>query len=308
MAAVIDSVAVSTPRRWRNEGSVTLAARAGRECLARAGCDANGVGLLINTGVYRDENICEPAMAPFVQRRVGANPKLPPLGAPSTFSFDLVNGGCGFLSAVQTVDGFLRSGRIERGLVVTSDVDPVPRASEGMRFVPAGAALLLSSGGEEAGFSAFHFESFAKHAHLFGTRGWWVRDERPKRRLRLRPEPSHALFMREDERHVPEAAASARQALARFLHRLGLAPDDLDLVLPSQFPVGFPAAFAEAAGLEADRVVDATPEFGAVHTAGLAVALHAATREGRFARARRALFVAVGAGISVQLALYVRKR
>ncbi|HET6305402.1 MAG TPA: hypothetical protein VFG80_11545, partial [Myxococcota bacterium] len=254
---MIDSVAVSTPRRWRREGSVALAARAGRECLARARCDANELGLLVNTGVYRDENICEPAMAPFVQRRVGANPKLPPLGAPSTFSFDLVNGGCGFLSAVQAVDGFLRSGRIERGLVVTSDVNPVPRASEGMSFAPAGAALLLSSGGADEGFTAFHFESFPKHAHLFGTRGWWIRDERPKRRLRWRPEPSHALFMREDERHVTEAAASARQALGRFLHETGLRPDDLDLVLPSQFPAGFPAAFADAAGIEADRVVDA---------------------------------------------------
>jgi 3-oxoacyl-[acyl-carrier-protein] synthase-3 len=306
MGARIDSVAVSTPRRWRREGSVALAARAGRACLARAGCDPDAVGLIVNTGVYRDENICEPAMAPFVQRRVGANPKLPPPGAPSTFSFDLVNGGCGFLAAVQAVDGFLRSGRIERGLVVTSDVNPVPHASEGMRFAPAGAALLLSSGPEHAGFRAFHFESFAKHAHLFGTRGWWVRDERPKRRLRLRPEPSHALFMREDERHVPEAAHCARQALARFLDEMGLRPGDLDLVLPSQFPAGFPAAFTEAAGFAPDRVVDATGEFGAVHTAGLAVALHAATREGRFPGARRALFVAVGAGLSVQLALYER--
>jgi 3-oxoacyl-[acyl-carrier-protein] synthase-3 len=307
MGAVIDSVAVSRPRRWRRDGSVALAARAGRECLERAGCDANELGLLVNSGVYRDENICEPAMAPFVQRRVGANPKLPPLGAPSTFSFDLVNGGCGFLSAVQAVDGFLRSGRIERGLVVTSDVNPLPRASEGMSFAPAGAALLLSSGAADAGFTAFHFESFAKHAHLFGTRGWWIGDERPKRRLRFRPEPSHALFMREDERHVTEAADSARQALGRFLHETGLRPDDLDLVLPSQFPAGFPAAFAEAAGLETDRVVDATAEFGAVHTAGLAVALHAAMSQGRFPRARRALFVAVGAGISVQLALYMKK-
>ena len=58
------------------------------------------MGVLVHTGVYRDENICEPAMAPFIQRRVGANPALPPLGAPGTFSFDLVNGGCGFLSAV----------------------------------------------------------------------------------------------------------------------------------------------------------------------------------------------------------------
>lgn len=307
MGAVIDAVAVSAPRRWRGNGSVALASRAARECLRLAGCDANQLDLLVNTGVYRDENICEPAMAPFIQRRVGANPKLPPLGARSTFSFDLVNGGCGFLSAVQAVDGFLRSGRIERGLVVTSDVNPLPQASEGMSFAPAGAALLLSSGAADAGFTAFHFESFSKHAHLFGTRGWWTLDERKRRRLRLRRGPSHALFMREDERHAAEAAASARQALAGFLGEAGLRPGDLDLVLPSQFPAGFPAAFAEAAGIDASRVVDATAELGPVHTAGVAVALHAARLQGRFARARRVLFVAVGAGISVQLALYTQR-
>jgi 3-oxoacyl-[acyl-carrier-protein] synthase-3 len=305
MGAVIDAVAVSAPRRWRGNGSVALATRAARECLRLAGCDANQLDLLVNTGVYRDENICEPAMAPFIQRRVGANAKLPPLGARSTFSFDLVNGGCGFLSAVQAVDGFLRSGRIERGLVVTSDVNPLPRASEGMSFAPAGAALLLSSGAEDAGFTAFHFESFAKHAHLFGTRGWWTLDERKRRRLRRGP--SHALFMREDERLPIEAAASARQALAGLLDETGLRPGDFDLVLPSQFPAGFPAAFAEAAGIDASRVVDASAELGPVHTAGVAAALHTARRQGRFARARRVLFVAVGAGISVQLALYTQK-
>jgi 3-oxoacyl-[acyl-carrier-protein] synthase III len=112
--------------------------------------------------------------------------------------------------------------------------------------------------------------------------------------------------MREDERHVTEAAHCARQALARFLDAMELRPGSLDLVLPSQFPAGFPAALAEAAGFAPDRVVDATAEFGAVHTAGLAVALETAARQGRFPGARRALFVAVGAGISVQLALYER--
>jgi 3-oxoacyl-[acyl-carrier-protein] synthase III len=190
--------------------------------------------------------------------------------------------------------------------VVTSDVNPLPRASEGMSFAPAGAALLLARGDEDTGFTAFHFESFAKHAHLFGTRGWWIRDERKPARLRLRPGPTHALFMREDERHLAEAADSARQALERFLSAHELRADDLDLVLPSQFPAGFPAAFADAAGLDG-RVVDATGLFGAVHTAGVAAALRAAMSQGRFADARRTLFVAVGAGISVQLALYTQK-
>ena len=121
-----------------------LCVRAAEAGLDRAGIGASDIDVLIHTGVYRDRNICEPAMAPFIQRRIGANSASPGRGAGerSTFSFDLSNGVCGWLNALQVGDGFLTSGRARRVLLVTGDVDPAPRVSQGLSFAPAAAAVV----------------------------------------------------------------------------------------------------------------------------------------------------------------------
>jgi 3-oxoacyl-[acyl-carrier-protein] synthase-3 len=73
MGAVIESVGVAGARGLRRASSVELAARAARRAIEAAGCEASEIGLLVSVGVYRDQNICEPAIAPFVQRRIGLN-------------------------------------------------------------------------------------------------------------------------------------------------------------------------------------------------------------------------------------------
>ncbi|MEN8183946.1 MAG: hypothetical protein ABFS46_15575, partial [Myxococcota bacterium] len=186
MGAIIEAVGTSLPRRrLRREGSVALSVRAGREALGRAGIDASEIDILINTGVYRDRNICEPAMAPFIQRGLGANSTSPGRRSAgtedaSTFSFDLSNGSCGWLNGLQVADGFLASGRARRVLLVTSDVDPAPKVSRGLDFAPAAAAMVLAAGGPDTGFTAFRFESFAKHSDLLRSGIEWLGDEAPR--------------------------------------------------------------------------------------------------------------------------------
>ena len=63
MGVIIQAVAVSQDSAVR--GSIAHAARAGRDCVSRAGVALQDIGMLINTGVYRDDNLVEPAMAAF---------------------------------------------------------------------------------------------------------------------------------------------------------------------------------------------------------------------------------------------------
>lgn len=280
---------------------MTLAVRAARGALTAAGRDPGEIDLLINTGVYRDENICEPAMAPFVQRGIGANPGTPRLGALSTFSFDLVNGGCGFLIACQVIDGFIRSGSVRRGMVVASDIDPAPRVSEGYPFLPVGGALLLGSGEADAGFASFQFDSFPQHARLFECE---LAYSHQNGRRSLLPRPRHGLVFRQDEAYLDHCAQSAASALERFLADSNLGREAIDLLICSQHPVGLPAALAARTGIPNERVPDATSQGAGIHTAAIPLALEQAVATGRWAAARNVLFVAVGAGISVALALY----
>ncbi|MFZ0716555.1 3-oxoacyl-ACP synthase, partial [Mycobacterium sp.] len=142
MGTIIDQLHV-THCTWRTRHSaLQLAVGAAKGCLVDAQTSPRDLDLLINAGIFRDRNLGEPALAAIIQEDIGANPEDPHSGAHGTFSFDIANGACGILTALQIADGFLRSQTISRALVVASDADPGRGASERFPFSSAGAALL----------------------------------------------------------------------------------------------------------------------------------------------------------------------
>ena len=124
MGARIEAVSALTSRGLRKPSARRLADAAARTCLAHAGREPGEIDMLINTGIYREDNMGEPALAAIVQEDIGANLGQPPIGGHGTFSFDLLNGTCGVISAIQLQAGMLRSGLIRLGAIVTSDVHP----------------------------------------------------------------------------------------------------------------------------------------------------------------------------------------
>src|SRR5215207_9227112 len=112
MGTAIRATAVSTDPAVRS--SIEHAAAAGRACLDNAGLYADQIDLLINTGVYRDANMAEPAMSALIQKHLGMN--LDYVQHPTVtagFSFDLMNGACGVVNAIQVGAAFLESGNAE---------------------------------------------------------------------------------------------------------------------------------------------------------------------------------------------------
>src|SRR6476620_11719056 len=108
MGTVIERVQLAEGH-WRDRHSaLRLAVRAARDCLRDAGRRPHDIDLLINAGIYRDRNLGEPALAAMIQEDIGANPEDPHAGSHGTFSFDVMNGSCSVLTALQVVDGFLR--------------------------------------------------------------------------------------------------------------------------------------------------------------------------------------------------------
>ena len=153
MGTVIDRLDV-TRGGWRGRHSALhLAVAAAKACLQGAGRDADDVDLLVNAGISRDQTLGDPALAALIQEDVGANPEDPHDDTHGTFSFDITNGTCGVLSALQIVDGFLRSRTIDRALVVASDADPGRGMSEHFPFSPAGAAMLCDWTDDDYGLS-----------------------------------------------------------------------------------------------------------------------------------------------------------
>jgi 3-oxoacyl-[acyl-carrier-protein] synthase-3 len=304
MGTRIEAVAVAHARRRAfHKGALTLADEAARKCLARGHRDAGDIDLLVNAGIYREDNLAEPALAAMIQEDIGANPGHPPRqGAHGTFSFDIANGGCGVLTALEILDGFICSGTIRTGLVVASDSDP--GKSESFAFPAVGGAMLVRTASDAEGFVDFAFETFAEVAG--GTFASAISWHEKKRHLPLSKPGRNVLTVVQGDGYECRAIDCAEQATRRFLARHALGARTLDLAILSQSPVGFAGGLTTRLGLVPECVAHVADALRGAHTASPIAALDAAIESGRFAAARTILFVTVGAGIVVGLALYRR--
>ena len=124
MGTCIEAASALTSHGSRKPTARRLADAAARACLAHAGKEPGDIDMLINAGIYREDNMGEPALAALIQEDIGANLGQPPIGGHGTFSFDLLNGTCGVITAIQLESGLLSSGVIRLGAIVASDVDP----------------------------------------------------------------------------------------------------------------------------------------------------------------------------------------
>ncbi|KMO93557.1 beta-ketoacyl-[acyl-carrier-protein] synthase family protein [Streptomyces roseus] len=156
MGMVIAAARTTTHHGTGPASAVELASRAARACLARAQVSPSSVGVLINVGVYRESNTFEPALAALVQKEVGVNLDYTADPAPASgFSFDLMNGACGVLNAVQLAQSLLDTAGAERVLITAADVHPGgdARRDPDYPYADLGGALLLQrSAAPGAGF------------------------------------------------------------------------------------------------------------------------------------------------------------
>ena len=299
MGTRIEAVATSHARRGPfKKGALKLADTAARACLARAHLEAGDIDLLLNAGLYREDHLAEPALAAMIQEDIGANLGHPPReGAHGTFSFDVANGGCGVLTALDLLDGFLRSSTIQTGLVVASDSGP--GGSESFPFPAVGGAILVRAG--DGGFVDFAFETFDEAAGGFESVISW---RERGRHLPLSRTWKNVLTIEPGDGYESRAIECAEAATRRFLARHELAVGSVDLAILGQTPLGFADGLASRLDLAPERVARVADDLQGAHTAGPMVALDAANESGQFAAAKTILFATVGAGIVVGLALY----
>jgi 3-oxoacyl-[acyl-carrier-protein] synthase-3 len=255
--------------------------------------------MLINAGIFRGDSLGEPALAALIQDDIGAYEHGATTGH-GAFSFDVLNGECGVLTGAFLLDGFLRSGAIKLGMTVASDVKP--RRARGYSFAPVGGALLLGWHDTTPGFEAFRFDTFPEYA---GTLDAHIQWEPSKRRGLGRRRPGrNRVHVRQASDYLARALECAGISIERFLREQNLTIADLDLLVTNEPAPGFVAALAKRLGVSEARVVGPPRATRGAHTAGLLAALEVGGRTGQLEQARHALLLAVGAGITVALALY----
>ncbi len=299
MALHLESVVAIRGTALRR-GGLRLADRAARRCLATSHHGAEDVDVLVNAGLYHDKSLGEPALAAMIQDDIGANRKNPHGGRHGTFSFDVANGGCGVLDALRLLNGFGASGIANMGLVVASDSDP--GHSDGFPYEPVGAAALVSPGSRD-GFTDFASFTFPEHAASYESRIVWHPTEAP---LPWDRAGTNLLEVRIAEDFEQRCIDCAETSVRSYLAQRGWDVSAIDLWLPSPFPLGFGAGLSARLGIPAANWVTPAEGFRRTGSAGPLAVLDAAVRDGRFLRARTALLVAAGAGITIELGLHQR--
>lgn len=284
----IASTGISLPEWWRwRKGSVAHAVAAGRRCLAGSKRRPAEVGVLVSAGVYRDGHVAEPAIAAYIQRRLGINVDFQ---GKETLSFDLLNGGCGMLNAVQVVGAMLQSGRLEAGMVVAGEANSDRRPDAASTVERSGAALLLERS-PDSGFGAFAFRTHEEEAGLFTA---VVSLTEPRGRLLIRRQA------RLEEAWLAHAAAAVDEALGKD----GLTRDEIDVVVPAQLSAGFLSRLPAAIGVPAGKVTDFTTILPDTGSTSIILAWHRLCAERPPVVGARVLFLTFGSGLTVGAAIY----
>ena len=299
MGTLIETVATAKPSSFQSgikHNSTKLAADAASSSIKKAKLDPDQIAILVNTGIYRTDNIGEPAMAAVIQDMIKGHTfwkkKKRKQTTNQTFSFDLINGGCGFINAIQLVDSMMHSGNLQKGLIVTADVEPIPGYSKGYNFAPIAAALILTPGEKEKGFVNFRSDTYLEYKDSF--KGQLIFSETKQKSM---------ITIDQTETYLDACLACTKDSIKKFLEANELSLNDIDLIIPSQTPLGLPEALNQIPGLK-DKTVMTDFAPGELHTAGPAFALEQIWNSQLFTSAQNILFVTVSAGITTAIALY----
>ncbi len=296
MAMVIKSTFASTDGP---KSAIDMAVFAAEECLKRAGVPVHAIDLLINTGVFRDENIIEPAIAPLIQRKLGMN--LDPVENDhlhrSTFSFDITDGENGFLTAAGVARAFLQTRQARYALVVSGDVHPSMTDHEAFPFESMAAAALLAGEdtGRDQGFQDFHFRTSAN-----GSYGFCANVDLSRNGLEGRRTMSFSV----DPDYHEKLGHFASGMLQEIFSGGKIDPAGLRYILTSQHTEAFGRRILDQLNLEGVETVDLYSTCGNPHTSSLIAGYDYVSTRGLLKSGDRVLFVSAGAGLSAACSLY----
>ncbi|GAB2679410.1 beta-ketoacyl-[acyl-carrier-protein] synthase family protein [Nocardia goodfellowii] len=281
--SIISSVTVGASA---GAGSVERSALAVREVLDRSGIDNSEVALLLNTGIHRDDNIVEPAIAALIQKKAGINLRYHGQRTPA-LSFDIMNGPCGFLDAVQVaaVTGARKT------VIVAGEGHPSRGEHPDFPYLTSAAAVVVAPSPDDTGFGTVY-------------RGRTTAPARPLAYMPLATMGSEGCRVialdQPDEAARERGLDIATEVVLRCLEQEGLDPADCVLLAGEPRP-GFAKSIAAAAGIDEVH----TPGTAAdPHSAALPFAYRAWLAAEPRGRARHALFLAADGHFAAACAPY----
>jgi 3-oxoacyl-[acyl-carrier-protein] synthase III len=268
------------------EGETTsdMAIAAARAALAAAGVDAQSIDLIVLATSTPDNTF--PASAVSVQAGLGITH-----GA----AFDLQAVCSGFVFALTTVDGLLRTGAFKRALVIGSET-----FSRILDWTDRGTCVLFGDGAgavvveaqvqpgtrEDRGILTSHLRSDGRH----------------KSKLYVDGGPSSTKtvgYLRMEGRAVfKHAVAMVTDVIEEAFKATGTTADDIDWFVPHQANQRIIDDSARKLGIAPEKVVTTVAKHGNTSAASIPLALSVAVADGRIKRGDLVMLEAMGGGFT----------
>ena len=271
-------------RHIASEGETTasLATGAARAALDMAGLSPQDIDLIILATATPDQTF--PASATLVQAALGID---------DCVAFDVAAVCSGFLYAVTVADSMIRSGAAQRALVIGSEtfsriLDWEDRTTCVLFGDGAGAIIL---GAEESadgkrGILASKLHADGRHNQLLYVDGG-PSTTQTVGKLRMK---GQEVF-----RH---AVVNLASVLTEVMELAGLAPSEIDWLIPHQANARILDATARKLKLSPDKVVMTVDRHANTSAASVPLALDLATRDGRIQPGDLLVLEAMGGGFT----------
>ncbi|MCX8073252.1 MAG: ketoacyl-ACP synthase III [Candidatus Binatia bacterium] len=275
-------------------GASDMGVVAAREALERAGIGAEQVQCVVFATLSPDVDM--PGSAFLLQDK---------LGIPGVPAFDVRNQCSGFLYALAVADQFVKTETLDYVLVVGAEVHStgVDLSTRGRDVAVifgdgAGAVVVGPAPDGERGVLSTHLHAEGKYAEKL-----WVEAPGSRLRPRLTEEmitgPDAKVFPRMEGRYVFRHAVTRMcEVIREALDANGVAPTDLDLLVPHQANLRINQMVAMELGLREEQVVNNIDRYGNTTAASIPLALYDALADERLQPGMLVCFAAFGAGFT----------
>jgi len=281
-------IASRTGIRERRVSHVSLADLvhvASARALACAGLSPDALDLIVVGSTIGDE--LAPNVASGTQQRLGAR---------NAAAMDVNTACTSFLYGLSTATALIRTGVVRTALVVGAEA-PTPFMDWDNRNVAVlfgdgcGAAVLEASDREE-GLLSERLGCYSDARECLDIRGLGARY------ANLGLPHGFTRWNFDGQEIFKRAVVGMAQASGEALARIGMAIEDVDLMVPHQANQRIIDAVGKRVGIRSDRVFVNVQRYGNMSAATVPVALVEAIEEGRVAPGATLLLPAFGAGLS----------
>ncbi|MEI9850252.1 MAG: beta-ketoacyl-ACP synthase III [Sphingomonas sp.] len=265
------------------ETTSTLATDAARAALAAAGREAGDIDLIVLATATPDQTF--PASATRVQAALGID---------DCVAFDVAAVCSGFLYALQVADSMIRAGAATRALVIGAEtfsriLDWEDRTTCVLFGDGAGAVVLEAQESDDRagrGILATRLHADGRHnALLYVDGGPSTTGTVGKVRMKGREVFRHAVV-------------NLAAVMGESLDAAGLAPGDVDWVVPHQANARILDATARKLGLDPAKVIVTVADHANTSAASVPLALDTAVRDGRIKPGELIVLEAMGGGFT----------